>query len=91
MQKFDIIKLLEYIQEYRISVAPVVPLILLAIAKHPAAEKYDLTSIKKVLSGAAPLGKELEDTFRSRLPQAILGQGYGMTEAGPVLAMCPAF
>eukprot|EP00249_Psilotum_nudum_P004035 c17564_g1_i1 orf=333-1997(+) len=91
MQKFDVIGLLEYIQKYRISFVAVVPPIVLAIAKCPTVEKYDLSSIKKVLSGAAPLGEGLEDVFRSRLPQAILGQGYGMTEAGPVLAMCPGF
>ncbi|CBI17821.3 unnamed protein product, partial [Vitis vinifera] len=37
------------------------------------------------------MGKELEDTVRAKLPNAKLGQGYGMTEAGPVLAMCLAF
>ncbi|KAM1019182.1 hypothetical protein ACFX14_040632 [Malus domestica] len=35
--------------------------------------------------------KELEDTVRAKLPNAKLGQGYGMTEAGPVLSMCLAF
>ncbi|XP_076948243.1 4-coumarate--CoA ligase 1-like [Bidens hawaiensis] len=44
-----------------------------------------------VMSGAAPLGKELENTVRMKFPNAKLGQGYGMTEAGPVLAMCLAF
>jgi len=43
------------------------------------------------MSGAAPLGKELEDALRERFPKAIFGQGYGMTEAGPVLAMNLAF
>ncbi|KAK2972858.1 hypothetical protein RJ640_028386 [Escallonia rubra] len=44
-----------------------------------------------VMSGAAPLGKELEEALRSRIPQATLGQGYGMTEAGPVLSLSAAF
>jgi len=44
-----------------------------------------------VLSGAAPLGKDLEDALKRRLPKATFGQGYGMTEAGPVLSMCLAF
>ncbi|KAI4376255.1 hypothetical protein MLD38_014040 [Melastoma candidum] len=33
-------------------------------------------------------GQELEDNIRAKLPNAILGQGYGMTEAGPVITMC---
>ncbi|RVW67884.1 4-coumarate--CoA ligase 1 [Vitis vinifera] len=53
--------------------------------------KYDLSSIRTVISGAAPMGKELEDSLGSKLPNAVIGQGYGMTEAGPVLSMCLAF
>lgn len=53
---------------------PFVPPIVLAISKNPIVENYDLSSVKMVLSGAAPLGKELEDAFRARLPNAVLGQ-----------------
>ncbi|CAD5197132.1 unnamed protein product [Musa acuminata subsp. malaccensis] len=91
MPKFEIATMLEGIQRQRVSVAAVVPPLVLALAKNPVVEKYDLTSVRIILSGAAPLGKELEEALRSRVPQAILGQGYGMTEAGPVLSMCPAF
>ncbi|KAF5197540.1 4-coumarate--CoA ligase [Thalictrum thalictroides] len=91
MPKFEIGSLLELIQTYRISVAPVVPPIVLALAKSPVLEKFDLSSIRIVLSGAAPLGKELEEALKCRLPQAIFGQGYGMTEVGPVLSMCSGF
>ena len=37
------------------------------------------------------MGKELEENLRKKIPGATLGQGYGMTEAGPVLSMCLAF
>lgn len=53
---------------------PFVPPIVLAIAKDPIVGNYDLSSVKMVMSGAAPLGKELEDAFRARLPNAVLGQ-----------------
>lgn len=91
MQKFEIGSLLDLIQQHRVSVAAVVPPLVLALAKNPIVTNFDLRSIRMVLSGAAPLGKELEEALRSRVPQAILGQGYGMTEAGPVLSMCLAF
>ncbi|CAN1223409.1 4-coumarate:CoA ligase 1 [Linum perenne] len=68
-----------------------VPPVVLSIAKSADTEKYDLSSIRMLKSGAAPLGKELEDAVRSKFPNARLGQGYGMTEAGPVLSMCLAF
>ncbi|KAJ6744004.1 4-COUMARATE--COA LIGASE 3 [Salix purpurea] len=91
MQKFEMGSLLELIQKHNISVAAVVPPLVLALAKNPMVANFDLSSIRIVLSGAAPLGKELEEALRNRIPQAVLGQGYGMTEAGPVLSMCLAF
>ncbi|XP_074583876.1 4-coumarate--CoA ligase 2-like [Curcuma longa] len=91
MPKFEMGVMLQMIERHRVSMAAVVPPLVLALAKNPEVEKYDLSSIRIILSGAAPLGKELEDALRSRVPQAILGQGYGMTEAGPVLSMCSAF
>ncbi|KAL2249134.1 4-coumarate--CoA ligase 2 [Sesamum indicum] len=91
MQKFEIGSLLELIQRHRVSVAAVVPPLVLALAKNPLVDNFDLSSIRMVLSGAAPLGKELEAALLSRVPQAVFGQGYGMTEAGPVLSMSPAF
>ncbi|KAL8497332.1 hypothetical protein ACS0TY_020863 [Phlomoides rotata] len=91
MQKFDIVPFLELIQKYKVTIGPFVPPIVLAVAKSPVVDKYDLSSIRTVMSGAAPLGKELEEAVRIKFPNAKLGQGYGMTEAGPVLAMCLAF
>nr|AIR95613.1 4-coumarate:CoA ligase 4 [Betula pendula] len=91
MQKFEIVKLLELVQQYKVTIAPFVPPIVLAIAKSPDVQWYDVSSIRTVMSGAAPMGRELEDAVRAKLPNAKLGQGYGMTEAGPVLAMCLAF
>ncbi|KAI3504508.1 hypothetical protein L1887_26034 [Cichorium endivia] len=92
MQKFDIVPFLELIQKYKVTIGPFVPPIVLAIAKNEeVVDKYDVSSVRTVMSGAAPLGKELEDTVRMKFPNAKLGQGYGMTEAGPVLAMCLAF
>lgn len=91
MQKFDIAQFLELIQKHKVTIGPFVPPIVLAIAKSPLVDNYDLSSVRTVMSGAAPLGKELEDAVRAKFPNAKLGQGYGMTEAGPVLAMCLAF
>uniref|UniRef100_A0A0E0NJM1 4-coumarate--CoA ligase n=1 Tax=Oryza rufipogon TaxID=4529 RepID=A0A0E0NJM1_ORYRU len=91
MPRFEMGAMLGAIERWRVTVAAVVPPLVLALAKNPFVERHDLSSIRIVLSGAAPLGKELEDALRARLPQAIFGQGYGMTEAGPVLSMCPAF
>ncbi|XP_027344523.1 4-coumarate--CoA ligase 1-like isoform X2 [Abrus precatorius] len=91
MPKFEINALLGLVEKHRVTIAPVVPPIVLAISKSHDLHKYDLSSIRIFKSGGAPLGKELEDTLRSKFPKAKLGQGYGMTEAGPVLTMCLTF
>lgn len=91
MEKFEIGSLLGLIEKHRVTVAAVVPPLVLALAKNRTVAEFDLSSIRMVLSGAAPLGKELEEALRSVLPQAIFGQGYGMTEAGPVLTMSLGF
>ncbi|CAM6035560.1 unnamed protein product [Sphagnum compactum] len=61
--------------------------IVLAMAKNPIVLHYDLSSVRMVMLGAAPLGKDLEDELQDlQLPDPVIGQGYGMIEAGPVLA-----
>jgi 4-coumarate--CoA ligase len=74
MQKFETVSLMDLVQKYKVTIAPLVPPIFLAIAKSPVVDQYDLSSIRTVLSGAAPMGKELEDTVRAKLPNAKLGQ-----------------
>ncbi|KAF3430959.1 hypothetical protein FNV43_RR25689 [Rhamnella rubrinervis] len=91
MPKFEITSLLQLIQKHKVTIAPIVPPIVLAISKYPDLHKYDLSSLRVLKSGGAPLGKELEHTLRAQFPNVTLGQGYGMTEAGPVLTMSLAF
>ena len=48
--------------------------------QHPAAKTCDFSTIKSVLSGAAPLSAEITNQVARMLPNAAIGQGYGMTE-----------
>lgn len=50
------------------------------LAKSPLVAKYDLTSLRILICGAAPLTKELEESVLRRLNNVIIRQGYGMTE-----------
>ncbi|KHN17584.1 4-coumarate--CoA ligase 1 [Glycine soja] len=90
LQKFEITTLLELIEKYKVTVASFVPPIVLALVKSGETHRYDLSSIRAVVTGAAPLGGELQEAVKARLPHATFGQGYGMTEAGP-LAISMAF
>ena len=83
MPRFDLEKCLEAIQRHRIARAYVVPPIMLAFARHPLLDKYDLSSLNTLFSGAAPLSKEVAAQAGKRLNSAII-QGYGLTETSPV-------
>lgn len=74
MPKFEIRSLLELTQKHKVSVAPIVPPIMLAISKYPSLDNYDLSSLRILKSGGAPLGKELEDAVRAKFPNVTLGQ-----------------
>ncbi|MCB0019322.1 MAG: AMP-binding protein, partial [Anaerolineales bacterium] len=83
MPRFDMVQFLELIQQHKITVAHLVPPIVLGLAKHPIVDKYDVSSLRSIISGAAPLGPELTAEAASRLG-IIVKQGYGMTELSPV-------
>ena len=91
MKRFDCARMFELVERHGVTIAPLVPPIVVEMAKSDAIDRHDLSSVRMVISGAAPMGKELQDILRAKLPRAVLGQGYGMTEAGPVLSMCMAF
>jgi acyl-CoA synthetase (AMP-forming)/AMP-acid ligase II len=84
MPRFELEDFLRILQEQRITQAFVVPPIVLALAKHPMVDKYDLSSLQLVLSGAAPLDAGLEQACAGRLSSDVV-QGWGLTETSPVL------
>jgi acyl-CoA synthetase (AMP-forming)/AMP-acid ligase II len=88
MPRFDLEQFLGLIQEQRATGAYLVPPIVLALAKHPVIDQYDLSSLRWIVSGAAPLGKELASATSERLGCLVL-QGYGLTETSPVTHLVP--
>lgn len=80
--RFELEDFLRLLQEYRVTFAHVVPPILLALAKHPAVDNYDLSNLRTVFSGAAPLGEAVTLACIERL-NCKVRQGYGMTETSP--------
>ncbi|KAF1849504.1 4-coumarate-CoA ligase-like protein [Cucurbitaria berberidis CBS 394.84] len=82
MPKFDFLEMLQYVQKYRITDLILVPPVVVAMAKHPATRKFDLSSVESVGSGAAPLGHEVIQEFERLWPngQVNVTQGWGMTE-----------
>jgi acyl-CoA synthetase (AMP-forming)/AMP-acid ligase II len=88
MPQFDLEQYLRLTSAYGCRRAYLVPPIALALAKHPLVDQFDLSQLKFVTSGAAPMGRELEESCSSRIG-CIVKQGYGMTEASPVTHFTP--
>ena len=88
MPRFDLAGFLGLVQEHRATFTIVVPPIVLALAGHPMVDDYDLSSLRLLGCGSAPLGADLEQRCTDRLGCEVV-QGFGMTEASAALAIVP--
>lgn len=88
LPRFDLDQALSLVQEHRITRFFAVPPVVLALAKHPSVDSYDLSSLVQVFSGAAPLGAEIAMEAEKRIGCEVV-QGYGMTELSPVSHTTP--
>ncbi|KAF1973960.1 4-coumarate-CoA ligase-like protein [Bimuria novae-zelandiae CBS 107.79] len=82
MPRFELEDFCKFIQEFKITFLYVVPPIVVLLGKHPLVSKYDLSTVRMMNSGAAPLTKELVETVYNRLKIPIK-QGYGLSETSP--------
>ena len=90
LSKFEPEQFLQTMQKYRITNAPLVPPLILFLARHPMVNKYDLSSLNMITSGAAPLSGELATEVKEKLNIEVVRQGYGLTELSPVSHCCPS-
>ena len=89
MPRFDLEQFLSLHQEHGLTRAFVAPPMVVALAKHPIVDNYDLSALRWILSGAAPLSAELAIACGERLGCEVV-QGYGMTELSPVSHATPS-
>lgn len=88
MPRFELAEFLRVTSEHRATWVFIAPPIAVALAKHPLVDQYDLSSVKVVFSGAAPLDGALAEHVAQRLG-CLVCQGYGMTETSPVVHVIP--
>jgi len=88
MPRFDLAEFLGLVQKHKVTILPLVPPIVLGLVKHPMVAQFDLSSVRLVFSGAAPLGEEMARELSGKLGCPVV-QGYGMTEASPVTHLSP--
>jgi acyl-CoA synthetase (AMP-forming)/AMP-acid ligase II len=78
LPNFEFKQLLQAVQDYRINTLYLVPpsIILMSKNKH-LLDQFDLSSVKVIFSGAAPLGQETADDLNKQHPNWLIRQGYG--------------
>ncbi|EFQ26604.1 AMP-binding enzyme [Colletotrichum graminicola] len=86
LPKFELKQFLETVQRFKINCLAVVPPIIIQVIRNPElCKKYDLTCVRFVYTGAAPLGAETVEDLKKQYPKWHVGQGYGMTETSTVV------
>jgi len=88
MPRFELEQFLTLLEQYGVTTAFLVPPIVLALAKHPLVERYNLSRLRYVNSGAAPLPEPVARQCAERL-NVVVRQGYGLTETSPVTHFTP--
>jgi acyl-CoA synthetase (AMP-forming)/AMP-acid ligase II len=90
LPRFEPESFLKALHDHRVALLHTVPPVLQFMAFHPLVDEHDLSSLKRIICGAAPLGGEMERIAAERL-RCEVAQGFGMTEsAGVVAASYPA-
>jgi long-chain acyl-CoA synthetase len=84
MERFDPVAALEAVERHRITVLFGAPPMFVAWLATPGVERYDLSSVRLAVSGAAPLPSAVLEEFRRRLGITIW-EGYGLTETAPAV------
>lgn len=88
MQKFSLPDLLSNIQRYRITTIQAVPPIMNMLAKRPDTARYDISSVRNIMVGAAPMSIQLGNELTTRF-DFFIARGWGMTETTCVGILMP--
>jgi long-chain acyl-CoA synthetase len=89
--RFDPVKYVEDAVKHKVTSIGGAPPVFVALLQVPGIEDADLSSVRGVSSGAAPLPVPLIERLKALLPEAIIGEGYGLTEVTMQATGNPAF
>lgn len=89
-QRFDAGEYLADAERFRVTSIGGAPPIFVALLSHPDVHTRDLSAVRAISSGAAPLAHELITSLQQRFPNAVVAEGYGLTEATMGATLSPA-
>jgi len=90
IEGFDAMQVLRAIEQERVGFTLLVPTMLQRLLDCPEFSRHDLSSLKRILYGASPIGESLLSRALESLPGVELSQGYGMTETSGPYTLLPA-
>jgi long-chain acyl-CoA synthetase len=88
LPRFEAVQVLAAIQRTKATALPGVPTMYQALLDHPAIRNIDFSSLRACISGGAPLPLELKQRFEAATGARLI-EGYGLTEASPVVCANP--
>ncbi len=88
LPRFELEGFLDVLERYAVTTAYLVPPIVRALARHPLVGRYDLSKLRRVVSGAAPMPESTARAFTDRIG-CVVEQAYGLTETSPVTHFSP--
>ncbi|XP_051219505.1 4-coumarate--CoA ligase-like 1 isoform X1 [Lolium perenne] len=86
MSSFAMDTVMRAVERYRVTHLLCVPPVMIALAKQGMSGSHDLSSLRFILSAAAPLGKDVMEVVAKNFPNADIVQGYGMTETCGIIS-----
>src|SRR3954454_20166419 len=89
--RFDPVKYVEDAVRYKVTAIGGAPPVFVALLQVPGIEDADLSSVRGISSGAAPLPVSLIERLKALLPGAVIGEGYGLTEVTMQATGNPSF
>ena len=87
---FDIPSVLQKISDEKVSAVPGPPTLYLSILNHPDRAKFDLSSLRLAVTGAAAVPVEMIKRMRDELNFEVILTAYGLTESTGTVTMCRA-
>lgn len=87
LSRFDVVDVMQLVERYRINTMQIVPTMLQMMLDHPDFSGFDLSSLRLITYGAAPMPVALLERALKVLPRVSFAQSYGMTEASPVVTV----
>jgi acyl-CoA synthetase (AMP-forming)/AMP-acid ligase II len=83
---FDVDRALQRVEAERVTVLPGAPTLYQSILDHPGRDRYDLSSLRIAVTGAADIPVQLIRRVVDELPFPTIITGYGLTEGGTASA-----